>query len=104
MGTRLYCDQCGNTVHEFKVVSFGQEPSPKEAAEYDKNYEMYRQQIEYAQSMRGLGMGQSLTQVAIHPPKPLPTHKRTRIELCEGCLPIWLTRAANLTKESDPEN
>lgn len=103
MGTRLFCDQCGNTVREFKIVSFGREPSPEERRKYEQQVTDYQNHMHMQRlSMYGGGPPPQVMPNMPYPSQPTE-YTRIRVELCDGCLPIWLKRVESLTKESDPE-
>ncbi len=109
MGTRLYCDQCGNTVQKFNVVEFGQAHPKEVIAQYESDkraYEAYcekrAQQMRYDSDPFKSMMAQA-SQGSMPRAPTLPQYSKTQVELCDHCLPIWLERVKNLTKASDVE-
>ena len=83
MGVRYFCDHCGNTVHEFTKLSYGDFHSALHDA-----YSITHHTI-------------TLHQHAVPQSKPKPRVPIADVELCDHCIPIWLERVANLCKQSD---
>lgn len=98
MGTRLFCDHCGNTVHKFNYVSFGQDNGQRDI--YDYHDALIRYQNQNTPILSQMGIGQYGGHVSL---PSLKSYPRTTIELCDNCLPIWLKRVENLTRVSDPD-
>jgi hypothetical protein len=73
MGVRIFCDQCGNTIHQHNKFKFGPTPS------YDEDEE---------EAPRSKRRG----------PAPITPEV---IDLCDHCAPTWMTRVKSLTKKSD---
>jgi hypothetical protein len=79
MATRIFCDQCGNTISDNRpiVVLYG--------AFESMNF--------FQQGQLGANIAQGAhTQNRIPPPQ---------LDLCKICYPIWMDRVKNLTKVSD---
>lgn len=103
MGTRRFCDHCGNTCRNPKVYSYG--PSA--------NYIMQTTSLAYQNTMAAANaitftgnamygsLGGSGGSGAYSPAPPHISH--TDVDLCDTCAPIWLERVRKLTAASDPE-
>lgn len=99
MGTRIFCDNCGNTARVTRYF-FGAQSVFYE----DAQSQILNAQYKVAQASQGgmsiLGGQSGLAQARSSPIIPNPTI----VELCDHCGPGWLTRVANLTKQSDEKN
>lgn len=92
MATRIYCDNCGNTVTTPIRFCFG----PRSAIDAEVNDVISR----YLGTTPGVGGFQAALAQQNSNQAPLKT---VTIDLCQICVPIWMTRVANLTKASEPE-
>lgn len=104
MGTRVFCDLCGNTCPSPAKYSFGCD-RPRD---YDKQVAAQNaayQQMTAAQShsmllgasyggIAGIA-GNAGSYAAVHVPA------RTVVDLCQHCEKIWLERVASITRSSD---
>lgn len=102
MGTRVFCDMCGNTCPSPAKYSFGCD-RPRD---YDKQVAAQNaayQQMSVAQSQSmlvGVSYGgiagiSGAPYVGVHVPA------RTVVDLCQHCEKIWLERVASITRSSD---
>jgi hypothetical protein len=90
MATRVICDHCGHVISDKNpnVFSFG----PR----------MIAQPIQYDPRQNAIvgvqAGGHSYTYSTPNPTVPIED-----VDLCNACVPIWMSRVRNLTKASDPE-
>ena len=94
MGTRLFCDHCGNTVQKFTIVAYG---GLDEELDYRDNA---MRQMVHAQ-MRATQNLANPPPMQAAPAQPKPRVPIIRVELCDRCVEIWMKRAADLCKASD---
>lgn len=109
MGTRVFCDLCGNTCPSPAKYSFGcdrpRDYDKQVAAQAAAQNALYQQQMSVAQSQNMLlgasyggiagNAGNAGSYAAVHVPA------RTVVDLCQHCEKIWLERVASITRSSD---
>lgn len=116
MGTRRFCDNCGNTIRKVNIFTFGQESTDQDVADYKDALQnmqaIQKVQLAYAQNAARNSSAGSLGSYSPGSPgvgssqgaaSQLQNYPRFTVELCDHCGPGWLTRVQNLTKESDPK-
>ena len=86
MGTRIFCDHCGNTVTQVNRYGFG--PMPQYIPDYSNQQTIQR--IQAQQSLIGIQYQ------ALAPQTPIKD-----VDLCNTCVPIWMKRVEALCKNSD---
>lgn len=79
MGSRIFCDNCGNTILHKNPFIFG----PKYPREDDED--------------------DDYTRTTIKRKKKSLEISREEIDLCPHCEPIWLERVKKLTEVSKPD-
>lgn len=109
MGTRVFCDMCGNTCPSPAKYSFGcdrprdyDKQVAAQAAAQSVNALYQQQMVQHTQSMlsgsyggiAGIA-GNAGSYAAVHVPA------RTVVDLCQHCEKIWLERVASITRSSD---
>lgn len=101
MATRTYCDHCGNTVQNPKVLSFGDfRGKLRDEASQQAVIQQAMDAMRIGGAFGGGGNGGvSVTQQA--PSKAVAPI--INVDLCDTCVPIWLRRVGALCKASDPE-
>lgn len=115
MGTRRFCDHCGNTCRNPKVYSFG--PS----ANHTMQTTVAMQNAYLATNASNIsfsgvtgmpytvGAGQATAGYGgsggsgTYCPPSVPAYGHTDVDLCNTCAPIWLERVRKLTTASDPD-
>lgn len=99
MGTRLYCDHCGNTVRQFTKLAFGDLDSKIKAV--NESHDAMQQQM----LLRHQGVGGHSGLVTQGPytssPPVKPPIGIIKVELCDNCVPIWMKRVEMICKQSD---
>jgi len=109
VATRIYCDNCGNTIRDPQVFCFGPRYNY-----YNQNQhaqaQAYNQyvvgQAQAQQNAYGNLGGQVVTAYVPLPPNPVPPTTSQviaveEVDLCQHCVSIWMARVKNLTKASD---
>lgn len=90
MATRTYCDHCGNTVRNPKVLSFGDVRDAQNAE---------------AMSRAQAGVGGIASLIAQpNAQRNQNTSQSTEVidvDLCPTCVPIWMERVKKLCEASD---
>lgn len=101
MGTRYFCDHCGNTVQKFTELAFGDLNS------IIKGMSDRHEAMQQMQALRLQGVGAPGGNVAQGPyaqtPSAKPPINIMKVELCDNCVPIWMERVNNLCKQSDTD-
>jgi len=99
MATRTFCDHCGNTIRNPKVLSFGDLKGV-----LSRNEAQHRAVMQQVQALHA--------NVQYIPPQAGPVSAKqsgvpeigvTHVDLCPTCVPIWLERVKALCKASDPD-
>lgn len=108
MTTRIYCDNCGNTIRDPQVFCFG--PRPNYYSQ-NQNAQAQAYQLYVAGQAQGIigpltpyttsGLGGASTTYTLPTNPPVPAIAVEEVDLCQHCVPIWMARVKNLTKASD---
>lgn len=100
MATRIFCDNCGNTVKEAIEYSYGPYKQIRREEHERMTYMQAMAGTARQQTMQGnLSVGVGLQGSVI----PKVTAEMIHVDLCQTCVPIWMSRVRNLTQQSDPE-
>lgn len=98
MATRMYCDQCGNTIRKSTKASCYIGPALDYTHATTMNYPAYP-------SGGGMGnaanIGNGLYMAT--PAIPVPASPFLAIDLCDTCVVSWPERVKNLTRVSEPD-
>jgi hypothetical protein len=93
MGTRQFCDLCGNTVTGALAAYLITETE----SDFELLKKHYHPALQQVQAISGALAGR---QAATGPSKTL---KSLKVELCPHCAEVWWDRVSRLTKDSDPK-
>lgn len=117
MGTRLYCDHCGNTVTRHNKLGFGDVKTALSKADQRlediQSQQTYLEAIHQAKAfgdlsvmrraMQNIGVASGQVQSAPNSPPAKPSIGIFEVELCDNCVPIWMERVKNLCSQSDTD-
>jgi hypothetical protein len=101
MATRTFCDHCGSTVRDPKVLSFGDMRS-----RLARQSEQEGLKAAIAAMRNDLNVGKAYAAAAMQNVNKSPAADLIPVidvDLCPRCVPLWLERVRNLCKASDPE-